>query len=182
MGECLEVGVGQFDACAGHLFFERRNLAGAGAQLAAVLLLHKPLAAADARARGDSTGTARSRPGLTRTWPPARPESRSCCRSIANSQAALVLVTPALIKSGYVLRVELPALLARFREPASGFLLFWVLLEPCGWKAVMLELAEVQSIADPNRPLSHGQSSADEQVQPIQVVASVARALGELTR
>ena len=102
--------------------------------------------------------------------------------SIAISQAALVLVTPALIKSEHVRRVELPARLVRSREPASGFNLFWVLLEPYDWKAAMPELAEVQAIGDPNRPLSHSQSSADEQVLLIQVVANGARALGQLAR
>ena len=153
-------------------------------------LLHKSLAAADARARGDSTGAPSifisysrrdaqwvdrlrilfrpmERRGAVSTWADAdlaagqawEPQLLS---SIANSQAALVLVTPALIKSEYVRRVELPALLARSREPASGFRLFWVLLEPCDWKAAMPELAEVQAPREqcPRSCLSCAQTTA----------------------
>ena len=81
----------------------------------------------------------------------------------------------ALLASDYVRRVELPAMLARAK--GDGFRLFWVLLESCDWRSALPELAEVQAIGDANRPVSHSQSSADEQVRLIQVVDRIAHTL-----
>lgn len=173
-------------------------------------LLTKSLAAADARSRADSAGSPSifisysrrdaqwvdrlrilfrpmERRGAVSTWSDAdllagQAWEPQLLATIAASKAALLLVTPAFIQSEYVRRVELPALLARSREPGNQFRLFWVLLEPCDWKTAMPELAEVQAIGDPTRPLSRSHSSADEQVLLIAVVDKMARSLFALSR
>lgn len=166
-------------------------------------LLLKSLAASDARSRGDAAGAPSifisysrrnaqwvdrlrtlfrpmERRGVASTWSDTdlvagQAWEPQLLASIASAQAALMLVTPALLASDYVRRVELPALLARVK--GDGFRLFWVLLESCDWRSALPELAEVQAIGDVNRPVSHSQSSADEQVRLIQVVDTIAHTL-----
>lgn len=173
-------------------------------------LLQKSLAAADARSRRDITGAPSifisysrrdgqwvdrlrtlfrptERRGMVSTWSDADLEpglawEPQLLSSIAAAQAALLLVTPALLASDYVKRVELPALLSRARAPATNFRLFWLLLEPCDWRSKLPELADVQAIGDLNRSVSESASSADEQVRLIDVVEAIGRALLGSTR
>ena len=168
-------------------------------------LLQKSLAAADARSRRDVSGAPSifisysrrngpwvdrlrtlfqpmERRGMLSTWSDADleaglPWEPQLLSSIAAARAALLLVTPALLASDYVKKVELPALLSRARAPATNFRLFWLLLEPCDWRSRLPELADVQAIGDLNRSVAESDSSADEQVRLIQVVEAIGRAL-----
>jgi hypothetical protein len=168
-------------------------------------LLQKSLAAADARSRRDVTGAPSifisysrrdgqwvdrlrtlfrpiERRGMVSTWSDTDLEAGlawepQVLSRIAAAQAALLLVTPALLASDYIKRVELPALLSRAKAPATNFRLFWLLLEPCDWRSKLPELADVQAIGDLNRSVSESASSADEQVRLIQVVEAIGRAL-----
>lgn len=168
-------------------------------------LLHKSLAAADARSRRDFTGAPSifisysrrdgqwvdrlrtlfrpmERRGMVSTWSDTDLEAGlawepQLLASIAAAKAALLLVTPALLASEYVKRVELPALLSRSRDAATKFRLFWLLLEPCDWRSKLPELAEVQAIGDLNRSVIESASSADEQVRLIKVVEEIGRAM-----
>lgn len=122
------------------------------------------------------------RRGVLATWSDADLRSGSAWSPqiqavMERATAALLLVTPALLASQYVRRVELPFLEARARAPGSTFHLFWVLLESCAWDRELPALAELQAIGDAGRAVDQSENAADEQVRLIEVVKEISAAL-----
>jgi hypothetical protein len=70
-------------------------------------------------------------------------------KELAESRAAVLLVSPHFLASEYVSRVELPAILSRAKTDLS---VLWIPIEPSAYEVTPLR--EIQALHDPSRPLS----------------------------
>lgn len=91
-----------------------------------------------------------------------------------SASAALLLVSPSLLASDYVRKIEVPAFEKRL---ASGsFRLYWVLLEQCAWQEIPL-LARIQATGDTKTALNECQTMSDEQCRLIDIVETITRSV-----
>jgi hypothetical protein len=122
------------------------------------------------------------RRGVLQTWVDADLEPGKSWKEqiqgrINRSQAALLCVSPALLKSTFVRKTEFPALTARRSDPS--FRLFWTLIEPCAWQSVP-NLSQIQAIGSTDFAVSESATGADEQCRLIEIVNTLTRILAEL--
>jgi hypothetical protein len=112
---------------------------------------------------------------LTPICEPVRGGNLSWSQNFYNSHAALLLVSPALLKSRYVQEVEIPVFCERMES--GKFRLFWTLLEECNWQKEMPELNDIQAIGDIKKPINASPTRSDEQCRLIHVVETITKEL-----
>ena len=91
-----------------------------------------------------------------------------------NARAALLLVSPSLLRSRYVQEIEIPAFIKRLES--DQFHLFWTLLEECEWQKIPV-LHDIQAIGDVKTSISASSTRSDEQCRLIEVVETITKVL-----
>ncbi|HEX8110335.1 MAG TPA: toll/interleukin-1 receptor domain-containing protein, partial [Kofleriaceae bacterium] len=120
------------------------------------------------------------RRGLLSSWVDADIEpglswENQLMSKLGSAQAALLLVSPALLGSEYVQKKEIPVLVERMKGD-KNFRLFWTLIEACEWQTIP-ELQEIQAIGDVKIPISASPTKSDEQCRLIELVEKIATKL-----
>ena len=105
---------------------------------------------------------------------PGKPWEPQLLERIKTTRAALLLVSPNLLKSDYVKKTEMPAFMERMED--LGFHLFWALLEPCDWQSIPY-IDKIQAIGSLAKAVNQSATKADEQCRLIEIVETTTRVI-----
>lgn len=119
------------------------------------------------------------RRGVLSSWvdsdiEPGLPWETQLVSKLDNAHAALLLVSPSLLESDYIRKIELPAFIRRLK--AGNFHLFWTLLEECEWQKIP-ELQKIQAIGSVKTSIRASPTNSDEQCRLIDVVETITKIL-----
>ena len=117
------------------------------------------------------------RQGLLSSWidsdiEPDLPWEYQLVSKLEDAKAALFLVSPSLLKSQYIRKIEIPAFIKRIKS--GNFHLFCVLLEVCAWQELP-ELQQIQALGSTKTSISESPTKSDEQCRLVDIVNTITK-------